>query len=426
MSEYDYINSIELKVQKNINTEVVSHLKASQAQRDLGNTQNYTGLMMDSDVKKESPKLSKMSLSCDGKLIIIAILAVLLTTVVIVAVLMPLVIMKEECDACDDDIDDAKWMDWNEWGRCSVSCGRGQHERTRIHKDDPDQIQTLVQTCATMICETTSEVPERVNEQDLSPHWKHVPATGLKWIAAGRAGVWASRQHNSYVLLLRDSYNVDDPSLEETFDPVSGLLKQMSVCQDTIFGVNDRNDAFNRSGITPSKQQGEKWGQLGRGVIKFVSVSKDCQQIWGVDPNGKLKYLKNVDTDEEWLEENAGIPKYQTVSAGEKGLWITTPENAVRYRDYGFRGNTHPESWVVVKGEVTQLAAESGKWIVGVTPAQGLVYRTGVTQSNPTGVDWKKIEFSNGKVRQVSVYKNRVWLTTVNSQTWTTSLVNSS
>ena len=45
-----------------------------------------------------------------------------------------------------------------------------------------------------------------------------------------------------------------------------------------------------------------------------------------------------------------------------------------------------------------------------------------VTETFPAGLYWQNITFQHGTVAQVSVYENRVWLTTDTFKVWTTPL----
>ncbi len=407
MSEYADINDIELN---NNNSRSSGNYQNTQAQYPDTSNHHYTGIIMDPQLKRKSDSPSNTS-ACDGKIIVIIVLAVLVFALVIVAVIVPLVITKDDCETSDGE-DDSQWREWSDFGQCSVSCGTGHQERTRSHKDDDNQKQSHTKTCHGMKCPSETE--------DLSPVWVHVTAPGLRWVAAGKAGVWACRSDYNVMVLAR-SFGLENPSLDETFTTTGGQLDKMSVCENIATGITKERNAYSKSDITASKPRGNGWIHIGRG-FSHISISNDCKQIWAIHQGKTLNYKTDFETIDGWMEEEAGIPSYQTVSAGLKGLWITTPDNSVRYRDYGFRGNTHEDSWDVIEGEIVQIAAESGEWIVGVTPSGGLVYRTGVTESKPTGVEWKKIEFSHGKVKQVSVYENRIWLTTDNFQTWTTSL----
>ena len=51
-----------------------------------------------------------------------------------------------------------------------------------------------------------------------------------------------------------------------------------------------------------------------------------------------------------------------------------------------------------------------------------IYFDIGISSSAPTGSSWKRLSFDFGDVAQVSVYKDQLWLTTINNQIYTRRL----
>lgn len=69
---------------------------------------------------------------------------------------------------------------------------------------------------------------------------------------------------------------------------VEGRLKQLDVGTDCVFGVNDHDEIYYRSGISSGNPAGTSWVQL-PGSLKHISVSPSGA-VWGVNNHNEVSW----------------------------------------------------------------------------------------------------------------------------------------
>ncbi|CAH1254013.1 CHRNB3 [Branchiostoma lanceolatum] len=235
-----------------------------------------------------------------------------------------------------------------------------------------------------------------VSDERGDPTWKSIDGL-LKFVSVGSKGVWGVDQNDD--IFYRSGTSGNGTTSGSNWVNIAGKLKQIS-SGHSVWGVNANDDIFLRQGVTASNPTGTAWLQV-VGKLKQLDVSSTANQlcVWGVDSNNNVLRRTGITTEEaagtDW-EEIDGSLKF--VSVGSAGVWGVNAEDDIWYRT-GTIGNeaSAGSGWEQIEGKMKQIS--SGDNIVwGVTRDDDILIREGINSSTPAGTGWKQIP---GKLKQV-------------------------
>lgn len=187
--------------------------------------------------------------------------------------------------------------------------------------------------------------------------WKQVPGS-LKWVSVGADGtVWGVNENDDIFRRTGD-----------TWTQIPGKLKQISVGNaDNVWGVNSNDYIYRRTGDT--------WTNI-PGKLKNVSVGADGT-VWGVNSADYI-YRRTGDT---WTN----IPgRLKNISVGSASfVWgVNSNDDIFRFND---------NTWIQVPGKLKQVSVSADGIVWGTTSLDDIYRRD--------GNDWNQV---SGKLKQIS------------------------
>ena len=206
---------------------------------------------------------------------------------------------------------------------------------------------------------------------------------------------------------------------------VGAGLRQIDAGGNALWGLSKDNALLVVTDTLPEKNF--TWTKVGSNRIfsinSHVSVSEK-DKVWTIDTD-KTKKGGFIGTQEDPMSKKkdpkgyyvksdiTGSSHFRVVAVGKAGVWAITQDKAVFFkRD----SEQEPEKaqkegltkiWKRVEGaELVWIAVGSHVW--GVDSENKVVFRTGVTHGQPSGVEWRKVKRA-GSLTQIDTMGEDVW-----------------
>lgn len=148
-----------------------------------------------------------------------------------------------------------------------------------------------------------------------------------------------------------------------SWSTVDGSLKQVSVGNWDTWGVTKYNEVVRRSNVNRESPAGNAWEQV-PGSMMYIAAAEEGM-AWAIDLDHEV-----------WIYMHGEITWDQ--SENEKH-WNEVGEGFI-FVDVGRQGRT-----------------------VAITTEGKALYRTGITQSNPAGLDWVDISLRNHRLKTCAI-----------------------
>jgi len=246
------------------------------------------------------------------------------------------------------------------------------------------------------------------------PSTKYVPGAGLYWmiqtgrlqdISIGQCGLWGT--HSGGVWYREGTY--DNDGLGTKWTSIRGLMIKVSAGIDVVWGTNP-NGVFVRSGITDEQHIGITWEKVkdSPAGLDIISVNSANNDVWATTKN-QIYHREGIT-----LENPMGIKwklidgNMKYVSVGSSGVWALE-NSSVRYRT-GTRDSDRSDGtgWTNVDGATCFSIASGYNLVLCQGPHDFIYARVGISDENPTGTDWKKIDGQLTKISMNSM-QHAVW-----------------
>ena len=202
-------------------------------------------------------------------------------------------------------------------------------------------------------------------------------------------------------------------------------LKQIDAGGNALWGLSKKDDLLVVTDTLP--EENFTWTKVGSNRIfsnnSHVSVSEK-DKVWTIETDEESKdrmigtqadtMSKTKDPKGYYVKTDiTGSGDFIRVAVGKAGVWAITEEKAVFFkRD----SEEEPEKaqkeglkkiWKRVEGaELVWIAVGSHVW--GITSENTVVFRTGVTHNQPSGVEWRKVKQA-GSLTQIDTMGEDVW-----------------
>ena len=99
----------------------------------------------------------------------------------------------------------------------------------------------------------------------------------LKGLSVGKCGVWGVNQDDD-IYHRSGTYGLPLAQGHKEWTHIGGKLKQLSCGNDIVWGVNADDDIFVRVGITHGNPNGTDWKNIG-GKLKHISVCPTTHEV---------------------------------------------------------------------------------------------------------------------------------------------------
>ncbi|CAH1240065.1 VCAN [Branchiostoma lanceolatum] len=244
-----------------------------------------------------------------------------------------------------------------------------------------------------------------VDNQDLlvlitqsAPRWKPVDGA-MKYVTVGSSGIWGVDQADSIYYrsgTFENEASTGNNWVNIPFGP--GGLSQIASGR-SVWGVNRSQNIFVRLGITPSNPTGTSWHQIGGGLSQ-LDVSSTAFSLWGVNSGGYIYRRTGITADNPggagWQWISGGL---KFVSTGAAGVWGANRNNDVFYR-VGTHGNeaSAGTGWAHIAGKRLKQVSSGDNIVWGVDTSNDVFIREGIGASSPSGTGWRQVPV---KLKQV-------------------------
>ena len=233
--------------------------------------------------------------------------------------------------------------------------------------------------------------------RDINAPWSHI-AGKLKHVSVGGAGVWGIDDQDR--IYHRSGCN---------WTLISGSLKQLDVGNNVVWGVAHNRYIYYRKGISANDIDGTDWIKID-GTLKHVSVSQKGH-VWGVNAHDDIWHRTGASeynmAGDSWFLITG---KLKQISVGSGGVWGVDSANKIYYRE-GTCGDPDSDTsgsfWTMVGYSYSALKyVSSGDVIYGVNSNDWVYYRVGTSAQIPIGTTWQQI---SGSLIQIESLSHAVW-----------------
>ena len=223
--------------------------------------------------------------------------------------------------------------------------------------------------------------------------WEKIPGE-LKQLSISDLGLYGVNEKDE--IWYREGINCQNKR-GNSWCKIDGLLKHISVGKYGIWGVNMHDEIWYRNNVTKGNPLGNGWTKVD-GLLKMISVSE--YGVFGVNMHDEIWFREGVSsanrTGIRWVKID-GLLKY--ISAGKYGVWGVSKHDEIWYRNNATEKNPKGNGWTKVDGLLKMISvSDYGVW--GVNSSNGIYYRKGINEFNKIGTRWVKIE---GRLKNISV-----------------------
>ena len=182
---------------------------------------------------------------------------------------------------------------------------------------------------------------------------------------------WCTNIHGSVYFLQPSGY----------WKKIGGILKQVSVGESEVWGVNGWDMVFRRSGIDSVNPSGTSWVKV-VGLLRQITAG-DTGIVWGVNRFGQL-----------WHRRSGGWKKFsgyfKWASCGKYGCWVIRNDGSSSFRLGVNASNPGGVEWKDSGGSFKQLDTSVRGEVYAVDNAGQVYTREGITGNLPEGKKWSK------------------------------------
>ncbi|XP_071746135.1 uncharacterized protein [Lepeophtheirus salmonis] len=245
----------------------------------------------------------------------------------------------------------------------------------------------------------------------------------MKSVSVGMGGIWGIRAKDDSVWMRTIGSNKLDPgesSCGESWNRMNGGLRQLSVGQNTIWGINGNGSISVRVGIGKESPGGKEWVAVDGESMKHVSVSNKGH-VWAVDDKDKIWYRKGACIENVLGSGWKTIPgSLKQLSVSYCGVWGINSNQEVWYRlNTAMDPDNEGTGWVKVDGRFQQIFG-GPKTVLGLTGNRDIYYRSGLSSSDQ-GSHWIRIEQEkDSKIvfKHIECHEDSFWCVDTNNHVW--------
>jgi len=262
----------------------------------------------------------------------------------------------------------------------------------------------------------------------------------IKCVSVGKGGIWAIKSKDDSVWCRMHSESgagkpppgkvAPDTTPGDSWTKIQGGLRQLSVGENSVWGVNADGRVLVRIGIGEESITGREWATVDGETMKHVSVS-NLGHVWACDHRDKIWYRKGANNKtvlgSTWKSISGNLKQ---ISVGFCGVWGINAEGSVYYRlnTYG-----DPESegtgWQKIEGKFQQIYS-GGESVLALAANRDIYYRASVFDrgdgswvhtANHEGTHWVRIEQGkDNKIifKQVECALNSMWAVDKDNTVW--------
>lgn len=250
--------------------------------------------------------------------------------------------------------------------------------------------------------------PAEPNDINASGKWTKVPGK-LKQISVGDFGIWGVNSSNE--IWFRNGISKEN-SIGTDWNRIDGLLKQIAVGCYGVWGVNSYDEIWFRNGISKLKPMGDSWNRID-GLLKFIS-NGPCG-VWGVNSYDQIWFRDGVSNEKPmgtgWTRVD-GLLKQ--IAVGANGVWGVNSHDEIWFRNGILSENPKGTSWTRIDGLLKQITVGPyGVW--GVNSHDEIWFRNGVSNERPMGTGWIRID---GLLKFISNGAYGIWGVNFSDEIW--------